>query len=121
MSKRKKGAAPETPAAVSTPTDVEAAAGAQTQAHPLNLEEQEKMNRSADPDLDDRPADPSERVQGTQPIPEPPAPSMLARIAAAATTGWCEKCGAACTPDPKKVHRCARCRSEALVEPDPAA
>jgi hypothetical protein len=119
MAKREKKGTQPIPA--NTPTDPEAAAGAQTQAHPHNLEEQQKMHRSADPDFDDRPADPSERIQGTQPIPEPPAPSMLARIAAAATTGWCEKCQAACVPDPKKVHRCSRCRSEALAKPGPEA
>jgi len=93
-----------------TPTDSEAAAGAQTQAHPHNLEEQEMASRRPAAE----PVDTGETVQGTQPIPQEQPASLLERTIAAATTGFCPKCNTAAVPDPKGVHKCARCRSEVL-------
>ncbi len=109
MSKKSKGSTPKP-----YPTDSEAAAGAQTARKPSNLEEQRGAVAIAAEDLDDIPNQTG--VEGTQPIPTVPKAPLAVRLMAAATGGFCDFCNAAVTPDPRKTHRCARCRRE-LVNP----
>jgi hypothetical protein len=110
MGKRRSGSPPPP-----TPTDSEAGAFARTARQPVNLEEQAteaEMAKKKDQQASETPG--FHPGGGTQPIPEEPGPGLIARAAAALTTGFCDFCNTAAAPDPKKVHKCARCRREPI-------
>lgn len=46
--------------------------------------------------------------------PTPERAGILTRVAAALTTGFCEKCQKSAIEDAKGLHECARCRSTPL-------